>query len=73
MSLLLRGLDARSVSARKILIRGELSALAEAEEPQEIGAYLPENVPEDVQLLRRTYPMLLPKEAGEKAFALDEN
>lgn len=72
VSLLLRGLDARSVSARKILIRGELSALAEAEEPQEIGVYLPENVPEDVQLLRRTYPMLLPKEAGEKAFALDE-
>lgn len=72
VSLLLRGLDARSVSARKILIRGELSALAEAEEPQEIGVYLPENVPADVQLLRRTYPMLLPKEAGEKAFALDE-
>ena len=39
VSLLLRGLDARSVSARKILIRGELSALAEAEEPQEIGVY----------------------------------
>lgn len=72
VSLLLRGLDARSVSARKILIRGELSALTEAEESQEIGVYLPENLPEDVQLLRRTYPMLLPKEAGEKAFALDE-
>lgn len=71
-SCVLKEVDARSVSARKILVRAELSVLAEAMEDAELGLYAPEEAPEDVQLRRERYPVLLPREAGEKAFALDE-
>lgn len=69
---LMKEVDARFVSARKILVRAELSVLGEAMEEAEMPLYAPGDIPEDVQLLRRSYPVLLPREAGEKAFALDE-
>ncbi len=71
-SWLLRGVDARCISARKMMVRADLSLLAEALEPWETDLYQPERIEEDVQLLRRTYPATLPKEAGEKLFQLDE-
>ena len=71
-SWLLRGVDARCISARKMMVRADLSILAEALEPWETELYQPERMEEDVQLLRRTYPATLPKEAGEKSFQLDE-
>lgn len=67
-----RSADARVISARKLMIRVSVGALgiavcpAEAEIPQ-IG-----ELPEDVQLLQRTYPVVLPAEAGEKTVQLDE-
>ena len=70
---LTRFVDARSVSARKIMLRCGIAALAEAYVPANEMVYTPEKVPEDVQLLRRTYPVRLPKEAGEKTFLLDED
>lgn len=69
---LLKSVDARSTSARKLMVRANVSLLGEALEPIEPELYMPENVPEDVQLLRMTYPMELPKEAGEKLFQVDE-
>lgn len=69
---MLRFADARSVSARKILVRCGLTALAEVYSPMEGKWYTPENVPEEVQLLRRNYPMRLPREAGEKTFSMEE-
>lgn len=71
-SMLLRGVDARTLSARKMMVRANVSVLGEALEPWETEISTPENVPEDVQLLKRTYPMELPKEAGEKTFLVDE-
>ena len=70
---LTRFVDARSVSARKIMLRCGIAALAEAYVPANATVYAPENVPEDVQLLTVTYPVRLPKEAGEKTFLMDED
>lgn len=69
---LLRSVDARSTSARKLMVRANVSVLGEAFEPIEPEVWVPENVPEDLQLLKASYPMELPKEAGEKQFQLDE-
>ncbi len=69
---LLKGVDARSVSARKMMVRTVVSVAGEALEPVQLDLYQPEEVPEDVQLLRKQYPIRLPKEAGEKVVTLDE-
>ena len=69
---LLRSVDARSTSARKLMVRANVSILGEAFEPIEPETAMPENVPEDLQLLKVSYPIELPKEAGEKQFQLDE-
>lgn len=70
---LLKALDARMLSGRKIGLRAALESFVEAFEPSQFCEYAPKELPEDVQLLRREYPMLLPKEAGEKSFSLDED
>lgn len=72
-SCLLRGVDARILSARKMMVRAAVSALAEALEPWQTTVSAPEQVPEDVQLLRRVYPVQVPAEAGEKTFLIDED
>lgn len=69
---MLQSLDARITSARKLMVRGVVSALAEAMEPVHKEIYAPENIPEDVQLLRKSYPVCLPQEAGERSVTLDE-
>lgn len=69
---LLRSIDARSTSARKLMVRASVGAMAEAMLPGEFCQYAPEEVPEDVQLLKNTYPFRLPQEAGEKPFQLEE-
>lgn len=67
-----RSVDARSVSARRIMFRVVVSVTGEGMIPSQMEVYTPCDVPEDVQLLSRSYPMRLPKEAGEKTFVLDE-
>ena len=73
LRLLSRLVDARSVSPRKILVRGGLSALMEAFVPAELPLFQPESVPEGVELLKNTYPVRMAKEAGEKAFTVEED
>jgi hypothetical protein len=68
----LRSVDARSTSARKIMVRAGIGVLGEAMSPSETAIYEPVDLPEDVCVLKNTYPMCLPTEAGEKAFALEE-
>ncbi len=68
----LSSMDARSVSARKLMIRCNVSALGIAWAPQSEDVYTPQQLPEDVQLLRRTYPVQLVREAGESQIPLDE-
>ena len=69
---LLRSVDARTVSARKMMVRAGVGILGEALEPYEEAVCNPGELPEGVEILRHTYPMKLPKEAGEKTFLLDE-
>lgn len=67
-----RYLDARSISAGKIMVRAGVSALAEAWCSHSTDYFRPDAVPEGLELLRRSYPVRLPKEAGEKQFRLEE-
>jgi hypothetical protein len=72
VNFLLRCVDARSLSARKLLVRVGVSAMGQAMVPSAMELMKPTEVPRDVQLLRRSYPVNLPREAGEKPFELDE-
>lgn len=72
MNCLLRSVDARCLSARKLMARASVSVLAQAMEPGSFSVYTPGKLPEDVQLLHRSYPLCYPSEAGEKMFSLDE-
>ena len=69
---LLRSADARSVSARKMMVRAGVGILAEALIPHEEEICVPGELPEGVEILKNIYPMKLPREAGEKTFLLDE-
>ena len=69
---LLKSIDARSVSARKLMVRAVVSVAGCALEPKVAELFLPDAVPEDVYLRKQTYPMEIPRESGEKAFHLDE-
>lgn len=68
----IKNMDARTTSARKIMLRCDVSAWGQAMEEVQVPIYSPENTPEDVQLLTATYPMELPLEAGEKQIQLEE-
>ena len=70
---LVRFVDGRNISARKILVRAGLSCLAEGLCMRRTEVFHGPEAPEDVQLLRRSYPVRLPREAGEKAFDLEEH
>lgn len=72
LNCLCRFVDARSVSARKLVVRGGLGVQVEAFCPMEAVSWEPEKIPGDVQLLRRECPLRLPKEMAEKNFSLDE-
>lgn len=71
-SCLLRSVDARSTSARKLMVRATLDAVGEAWLPGEGQATVPGKLPEDIKVLTASYPVLLPREAGEKPFLLEE-
>lgn len=70
---LLRYVDARSTSARKIMLRAGVASMGEALVSREQEYSTPGEVPEDVQLLKQSYPVRLYKEAGEKSFLMDED
>ena len=68
-----RFVDARSVSARKILVRAGTAAQAEAFVPRILEFWEPEISGEtDTQLLQTQWPLRLPVEAGERSFVMDE-
>lgn len=68
-----RFVDARSVSARKIMVRAGMAAMATAFAPRSVEVYAPDGTPQGVELLRSVYPVRLPMEAGEKTFLQDED
>lgn len=68
----LRSVDARVVSAKKLMLRASVSVLGEAWIGSQIEIPGVPDLPEDVCLLKQTYPLMLLREAGEKAFTLEE-
>ncbi len=71
-SVSMKGMDCRSISARKMMIRAGISVFAQALEPTEVAVFAPESLPEDIEVLQMRYPVEIPQEAGEKPFLLDE-
>ena len=69
---LLRGVDVRSLSARKFMIRAGISVMGQIMLPGENEVYSMEDIPEDIQIMKNSYPMQIPAEAGEKAFSMEE-
>ena len=68
----LSNLDGRSISARKIMMRAVVDTFAQALGKQTMLISQTPQVPEDVQLLTRVYPVDLPMEAGEKQIQMEE-
>ena len=66
-------LDGRSVSARKMILRAETEILAQGMESTQVNVSTAQELPKDVELLTRTYPVELPVEAGEKQVLIEEN
>lgn len=69
----LSGLDGRNVSARKLMIRAEVSMMGCAMKPWKAEISTPTDLPEDIQVLKKAYPMELPAEQGEKQVAIEES
>lgn len=67
-----RFVDGRTVSARKIMVRAGLGALAEAWVPTDVRVYSPGEEVREAELKREKYPLRVVKEAGEKTFLLPE-
>lgn len=72
IDLLTRFVDARAVSARKIMIRSGMSASVQAWTSGEHSLPVPPTEPKELELLKNKYPMRLIREAGEKAFSIGE-
>ena len=70
---LLRFADARSLSARKLMVRVGIAMLGQAMVPDQAQLSRPGEMPGGVHLLETTYPVKLTKQAGEKAFSMDED
>ncbi len=64
--------DARSVSSRKLMLRCSVGLLVQTLVPREAEVFSPGKLPEDIQVLERTYPMILTRETGERTFLIDE-
>lgn len=69
---LLKSMDARSTSARKLMVRANVSILGEALEPVDTEISVADDLGPDVELLRSCYPSELPRESGERLFEIDE-
>lgn len=69
---LLQGVDARTLSARKMMLRANISLLGEALEPTEAEIYAPAELSTGIEVLANVYPAVLPREAGEKQFTIED-
>lgn len=69
---LVKAVDARILSGRKLMVRATVCMTMQAYVPGETAVYEPDQLPEDIQLRQKLYPVCLAQEAGEKAFMIDE-
>lgn len=64
--------DSRTVSTRKMILRANVGITMDALVADKLEIHCFDELPDSVQILRNTYPAQIPIEAGEKAFAIDE-
>ena len=68
----LRSVDARNVSGRKLMLRAGVGVLTQVLCPESAELYLPQELPDDLERLEQTYPLVMTAEAGEKPFLVEE-
>lgn len=66
------GVDARTVSPRKLMLRCQIGLMVQTMMPTKADLAAPGALPEDIQILEQSYPMVLTRETGERAFLTDE-
>lgn len=64
--------DARAASSRRLVLRAGVSLLIQALVPDEMELFRLGELPGDLETRVERYPFLLTREAGEKAFLVDE-
>ncbi len=69
---LTRFTDARPLSPRKLLVRAGMSVFVSALSEKDLEIHSPRGTDTGIETLKRTYPLRLRKEAGEKSFQIDE-
>lgn len=69
----LRSMDARQISAEKLMVRASVSAFGQALEREEYPVYSSANLPADIYTRQVQYPVCVPAEAGETTLMLDED
>ncbi len=68
----LQAMDGRSLSARKLMARANVTLCCRAMSQKQVDICQSEGVQEDVQLRKQDCSVLLPREAGEKMLSLEE-
>lgn len=69
---LLQSVDARTVSSRKLMVRASVGILCRAYSPCQVPVYGTVELPPDIRLKQKQYPVSLIRESGEKAYMIDE-
>ena len=69
---LLQGVDARTVSSRKLMVRASVGVLCRAYQPWQVSCCEIGELPQDIRLKQKQYPVCLARESGEKAYMIDE-
>ena len=69
---LLCSVDARSASSRKLMLRCNLGLMVQTLMPREAELCSPGELPGDIEVLDRVYPMILTRETGERSFLCEE-
>lgn len=69
----LQSADARIASGRKVILRAGVGVLVQILAPESAELYEPAELPEDMERLEQTYPLVVTAEAGEKSFLIDED
>lgn len=65
-------LDGRGISARKMMVRAGIDTYGQGMRREKLEIAQPPEMEEDIQVLKRVYPMEVPMEAGEKQVQLEE-
>ena len=69
---MLCSVDARIASSRKLMLRANLGLMVQTLLPRTAELMEPGELPGDLEVLERAYPMILTREAGERSFLCEE-